>query len=137
MLGSRTKTTLLAGAMSPLLFLAVAVPAATPAAAAEVIKAQCEGIAPLQPGCSATGTFGSPGVQIHIGSGVNVGYTGDLTLTVTSATWSYSWTLTFTAGLVTNNPGSTQTGSPQAGQSFTLDVSAPGTGYYIAYVYET
>jgi hypothetical protein len=100
-----------------------------PAAPAAADQRGCQGVAPVYDTCPATGTIGSTTLTLSPGCLMSNGH---LTITVTTAT--FSWTVGVHCD-VSGNPyydGNTSSGSVTVGQTYTLNVVATGTGYFEA-----
>ncbi len=120
----RARSAMLAFAVSPLLALGLASPA-------HAETKSCYGIAPVDTSCTATGVVSTSPLTAQ--QGPNFGFTGTTTMTVTTATSSIRQVATWQAGIFQSEQHQLS-GSPSPGQTYTLRVTASGTGYFSATV---
>ena len=116
----RVRNALLALGLAPVLALGPASPAAASSTA-------CNGIAPVTRSCQASGTVGS---TMEVRTGPNLGYTGTVTMTVSSETSLYTWSVTFEAGYPSSVGSPSQSGVFVPGQAYTLRGTADGVGHW-------
>ena len=107
--------------------LEIRIPALAYEPGAGTDSAHCGGTAPVTTACTTTGVFGSTARVALVPA---VGTTGTMSVSVTSATMTFSFSATFVAGQVFSQTPPVQTGGFIPGQTYTLSGSMFGVGIW-------
>ena len=90
--------------------------------------AECFGVAPVgRPTCMTTGHVGS---SLQMFTGPSLGFTGTVTVKVSTVTYLFERTDTYQAGLLVSLGTPSISGSFQTGQFYGLYGSANGVGHF-------